>query len=76
METCKSASPLPCATSLNLNGPVPSHSNGKNTGLGVQVSSQVQGRSQDRKTSTSFYIQDRMIPEISSSLTKGQVWVE
>lgn len=76
METCKSATPPPCATSLSLNGPVPSHSNGKNTGLSVQVASQVQGRSQDRKTITSFYIQARMIPEISSSLTKGQVWVE
>lgn len=76
METCKSAPPPPCATSLSLHGPVPSHSNGKNTGLGVQVASQVQGRSQDRKTISSFYMRARMIPEMSSVLTKGQVWVE
>lgn len=76
METCKSASPLLCATSLSQHSPVLSHSNGKNTGLGVQVASQVQGRSQDRKTIASFYILARMIPEMSSALTKGQVWVE
>lgn len=48
---CESGSSPHCTPTPtpSLHGPVPSHSDGKNTGLDAQMTPQVQGRSQDRK---------------------------